>query len=214
MDLEIRQATRDDIPMLAEVVLIASRSHVETSIFDLTIHTHDEDRLEAIRAMLDTDERSWCHYENFIVAWSGGERAAALSGYKAGDDTLLPLEKSFLTGFRAIDMNDEQIGAAFQAMLVFMTCMSDDEPDSWIIEWVACLDKFRRRGLVRELLLAIIERGREQGHSLTQIGVLLGNISAQRAYENVGFAVEYEKSHPDFEAAIGCSGMARLLLRD
>ena len=214
MNLEVRQATRDDIPMLADVVMLASRSHLPTGVFDLAILTNDEDRLKAVRATLGTEQRSWCHYENFLVATVDGEPAAALSGYAAYDETLLPMEKAFIAGYRAIHMTDEQIGAAFQASLVFLAVSSDDEQDAWIIEWVACLDKFRRRGLVRELLLAILERGRERGHSLSQIGILSGNISAQRAYENVGFILNYEKTHPDFQQALGCPGLTRLLRRD
>jgi len=214
MTTEIRQATRDDIPMLAEVALLASRSQVETGCFDLAIHTNDEDRIQCVRGMLGTPERSWCHYENFLVATVDGEPAAALSAYAAYDETLLPMANSFVAGFRAIGMSDEQIGEAFEATLVFLTCGSDDEKDAWIIEWVACLEPFRRRGLIRELLLAMLERGRERGHTLSQIGIFSGNISAQRAYEDVGFAVEYEKHHPDFQAAIGCPGMTRLLRRD
>ena len=214
MNLEVRQATRDDIPMLADVVMLASRSHLPTGVFDLAILTNDEDRLKAVRATLGTEQRSWCHYENFLVATVDGEPAAALSGYAAYDETLLPMEKAFIAGYRAIHMTDEQIGAAFQASLVFLTVSSDDEQDAWIIEWVACLDKFRRRGLVRELLLAILERGRERGHSLSQIGILSGNVSAQRAYENVGFILDYEKTHPDFQQALGCPGLTRLLRRD
>ena len=110
-------------------------------------------------------------------------------------------------------MDDEQIGTAFQNVMVFLTCSSDDEQGAWIIEWVACLEEFRRQGLIRELMQAILERGRERGHTLSQIGLLHGNISAQRAYENVGFELEYEKTDPSFEAAVGCPGMARLLLR-
>jgi ribosomal protein S18 acetylase RimI-like enzyme len=214
MKLEIRQATRDDIPMLAEVVILASRSHMPTGIFDLAILSNDEDRLKAVRATLSTEQRSWCHYENFLVATVDGEPAAALSGYAAYDESLLPIEKALLAGYQAIDMTDEQIGAAFQASLVFLTVSSDDEKSAWIIEWVACLDKFRRQGLVRELLIAVLERGRERGHSLSQIGILTGNVSAQRAYENVGFILEYEKTHPDFQKVIGCPGLTRLLRRD
>ncbi|MBW2291962.1 MAG: GNAT family N-acetyltransferase [Deltaproteobacteria bacterium] len=209
----IRPATQEDVPMLAEVVLLASRSHLEIGVFDLIIETNDDDRLAAISTMLTTDTRSWCHYENFLLAWVDGRPAAALSGFAAHDESLLPLEKAFVAGFRAVGMDDEQIGTAFKNSLVFLTCSSDDEQGAWVIEWVACLEAFRRRGLIRELLQAILERGRERGHKLSQIGLLLGNISAQRAYEDVGFEIEYEKTDPSFEAAIGCPGMARLLLR-
>lgn len=207
----IRSATKDDVPMLADVVLLASRSQVETGVFDLMIETHDRDRLTAIRAILSTQECSWCHHENFLIAEVDGQPAAALSGYAANDESLLPMGRALVTGLRAIGMSEEQIGASFERSLVFLKCSTDDETGSWIIEWVACLAKFRRRGLVRALLPAIIERGRERGHSLTQIGIFIGNISAQRAYEDAGFELEYEKVDAEFEAAIGCPGLARLL---
>jgi GNAT superfamily N-acetyltransferase len=210
----IRPATKDDVPMIAEVVLLASRSHLETGVFYLMIESNDGDRLAFIRAMLTTQQRSWCHFENFLVAEVDGRPAAALSGYAAHDTTLLPLEQAFVAGFRAIGMSDAQIGASFQRSLVFLKCSSDDEPKSWIIEWVACLDTFRRRGLVRALLPAVINRGRDRGHTLTQIGIIMGNTSAQRAYEDAGFVLDHEKTDADFEAAIGSPGLARLLRID
>lgn len=210
---EIRPATKDDVPMLAEVVLQAARSHVDTSVFDLAIPSSEQQRLVAVRAMLTSEQRSFCHYENFLVMCVDGEPAAALSGYAAYDESLLPVEQCMITGFRAVGMNEEQVGGAFASMMPFLECTSDDEPGAWIIEWVACLETFRRRGLVRELMHAILERGKERGHSLCQIGILTGNISAQRAYENVGFVFEYEKSNSTFEADYGCAGLTRLLRR-
>lgn len=210
----IRPAIKEDVEMLAEVVLLASRSHIETGIFDLTIETNDRDRLAAIRAILTTEQPSWCHYQNFMIAEVDGRPAAALSGYAAYDESLLPMEQALLKGFRAIDMSKEQISEGFQRSLIFLKCSSDDEADCWIIEWVACLAEFRRRGLIRALLPEMIERGRESGHSLTQIGIFIGNISAERAYEDAGFVLEYEKTDPEFEATTGSPGFARLLRRD
>lgn len=214
MNPAIRPATADDAPMLAEVVLLASRSQVETGIFDLLIESNDRDRLTAIRAILTTEQPSWCHYKNFLIAEVDGRPAAALSGYAAYDESFMRMEHVFLAGFRALEMSDEQISAGFTRSLVFLKCVSDDLPSCWVIEWVACLSEFRRRGLVRALLPAIIERGREGGHSVTQIGIYIGNISAQRAYEDAGFVLEYEKPDPEFQAVIGCPGLARLLLTD
>lgn len=211
MNPVIRPATQDDVPMLAEVVLLASRSQVETGIFDLLVETQDRDRLTAIRAILTTQKRSWCHYENFLVAEVEGRPAAALSGYAAHDESFMPMEQVLMTGMRALEMSDEQIGAGFKRSLVFLKCSSDDVPKSWIIEWVACLANFRRRGLVRALLPEIIQLGRKAGHEISQIGIYIGNVSAKRAYEDAGFVLEYEKADPEFEAIIGCPGLARLM---
>ena len=49
------------------------------------------------------------------------------------------------------------------------------------------------------------------GTQRTKLAVLIGNTPAQRAYESVGFRVADEKTHADFERAVGCPGIRRLL---
>jgi len=73
---------------------------------------------------------------------------------------------------------------------------------------VATLPEFRGRGIVSQLLCEILGLGRERGYAKAQIGYLLGNTPAQRAYERVGFKTVYDRRDPDFEAALQCSGMA------
>jgi ribosomal protein S18 acetylase RimI-like enzyme len=93
----------------------------------------------------------------------------------------------------------------------FLTCIPETPEEAWVIEWVATSPGYRGKGLVRTLLQEIIARGRERGHAATQIGVLIGNAPAQRAYESAGFRVVDEKRHADFEQALGSSGIRRLL---
>ncbi len=207
----IRPATRDDIPLLAEVALMAGRSHVDTSVFDLMVGASGADPLAVARAMLATEQASWCHYSNFLVATVDGKFAAALSGYASHDPEHLPLGKSLAIGMQAAGLDEDAVGEGFQRVAIFDKVSTDDEDGAWVIEWVACLPAFRRRGLVRELLDAILARGTERGHTLMQISVLTGNVSAQRAYEAAGFEVKYELSDPEFEAALGCPGLTRLL---
>lgn len=210
----IRPARPEDKNFLAKIVLLAARSHVEIGVWDLIAPKNEEERIRAIEGALTTEQASWCHWSKFLIAEVDGEPAAALSGYAAYDESLLPMEQVLIAGMKAIGYDDEQVGAAFQRMLVFLECHEDDEKETFIIEWVATLAAFRRQGLVRELLDAILERGRELGHTKAQIGILLGNVSAQRAYENVGFVMTHEMTSPAFEAAIGCPGMARLMIED
>ena len=80
----------------------------------------------------------------------------------------------------------------------------------WVIESVATVQEFRRRGIIDTLLNEILEKGRGQGFGLGQVGVFIGNTAAQRAYEKSGFRIVDEKRHADFETEIGCPGMARL----
>ena len=83
---------------------------------------------------------------------------------------------------------------------------------AWVVEHVATKPEFRRRGLVERLVHATLEAGREKGATVADIGVLLGNDPAQRAYEKCGFEVVDEVRNAEFEAAYGSAG-ARMLRR-
>jgi hypothetical protein len=60
------------------------------------------------------------------------------------------------------------------------------------------------------LLETILDAGRARGFTKFQIGVLIGNTPAQRAYEGVGFSVVDEKTDPAFEATFGTPGIRRM----
>lgn len=98
-----------------------------------------------------------------------------------------------------------------KGIAAIMACVPDEAEGAWIVESVATLPEFRRRGLVNRLLEEILEKGRRQGFRRAQVSVFIGNTPAQNAYEKCGFKVVDEKRHPDFEAEIGCPGIARLL---
>jgi len=90
-------------------------------------------------------------------------------------------------------------------------CVTEEEEGAWVIENVATLPEFRKRGLINALLEKILEMGKQRGFRLAQTAFFIGNIPVKRAYEKVGFKVVDEKRHPDFEAALRCPGIARLL---
>jgi hypothetical protein len=55
-----------------------------------------------------------------------------------------------------------------------------------------------------------MERGRKRGATVSDIGVFIGNDSAQKAYEKAGYVVVAEKTHPEFEAVYGTPGVRSL----
>ena len=77
---------------------------------------------------------------------------------------------------------------------------------------MATKPEFRRRGLVKRLVHEMLEVGRKRGATTADIGVLIGNDPAQRAYEKCGFRVVIEKRDAEFERVYGSPG-ARMLRR-
>jgi ribosomal protein S18 acetylase RimI-like enzyme len=70
-----------------------------------------------------------------------------------------------------------------------LCCIPDNAPDAWIIDSVAILPEYRRKGIVDRLLTAILEKGRQKGFRRAQINLYIGSRPAQRAYEKHRFKI-------------------------
>jgi ribosomal protein S18 acetylase RimI-like enzyme len=147
-----------------------------------------------------------------IVAEVNGQKAGALSGY---DPKVLGM-RAFTQALPEViqqlgwTANDQK--AAQERYLPFMTCTPDNAEGAWVIESVAVLLEYRKKGIVNMLLASAIDEGRKNGFKLAQIGVIIDNKLARRAYEKKGFKFDKEKRHPSFEEVYGSPGIARLLL--
>ncbi len=207
----IRRAEERDLPFIAWVQQEASRSHLPFGFWDLAIPGPDEYRLRLMARIASCQPGSFAHWSRFLVAEVDGEPAAALAAY---DDAKASTGERFfeavVEAMTAEGWNAARLGAMRQRLAPFLACAPEQPDDTWVVEWVATRPAHRGRGLVKALLHAILEEGRRRGHTRFQIGVVIGNTPAQRAYEGVGFKVFDEQCHPDFEATFGTPGLRRL----
>jgi translation initiation factor 4G len=205
----IRPATPADVPFLAWVILAASRSHLPLGAWDHFLASPERDVLRFLTRMVAQPTPSFCRWEGFLVAEVDGVPAAGLSGYAPTDPGMANPDPAIADAARTTFAWDEaNLRAADQRLAKFVTCVSEVPPDTWAVEWVATRPEFRRRGLVHELLRAVLDVGRARGFRHAQIMVFIGNTAAQCAYERAGFAVTAEKRHADFEQLMGCPGNA------
>jgi len=211
MQPKIRPAEQKDIPFIAWVQLQAARSHLTRGFWDIWLQRPEKECLCYLEQLAQTPTRSWFHYFAFIVAELDGRAAAAMCGY---DDKELGGEKTVAACQDAVRMSgwsDAEFLTISERILPVLTCISEPAPGAWIIENVATLPEFRRRGLADRLLKETLDIGRSEGYRVGQISVMIGNTPAQRAYQKAGFKVVDEKRHPDFEKVVGEPGMRRLL---
>jgi len=207
-NLKIVEAQPKHAPFIAWVILTAFRSHLEKGFWDFMRPGTDEEILGYLEALTTSKAPHWAQLPLFIVAEVDGEPAAALSGYFVEEHGGVRLrdgmaEADAKTG-QAPD--PEAIGRA----LTILNVAPEHVPGAWIIEDVATRPEFRRRGLVDTLMQEIMERGRKRGATVSDIGVFIGNDSAQRAYEKAGYVVVEEKTHPEFEAVYKTPGVRTL----
>jgi GNAT superfamily N-acetyltransferase len=211
MDIEIRPACADDASLLAWVMLMAARSHLQRGIWDILIGRPEEECLTFLEHLAVTDELHMCHYTGFLVAEVGGHPIAALSGY---DPLMLPeatVGPAMAVVMDKMGLTPEDMSTGQKGLAAYFTCHPEPYEGAWIVESVAARPESRRQGIISRLLKEILEVGRQRGFLIAQVSFQIGNTPAQLAYEKAGFRFFDEKRHPDFQAEFGCPGIVRLL---
>ena len=210
MNIQIRSARPEDAQFLAWVILTSGRAHVKRGIWEVILGGTEEECLTFLQQLSVSKTPHLFHFSCFLVAEVDGHPVAALGGY---DPKLLGypalrqavIEVSKQMGFSGPDE------AAMKRSEKVLCCIPEEVDEAWVIDSVATIPEFRRRGFVSKLLEEILEKGRKQGFRQAQINMYIGNIPAQKAYEKQGFRVLDQKRHPAFETEIGSPGMVSLL---
>ena len=207
MEVRIVDARQEHAEFLAWVILTAHRSHLERCMWDFLVGGSETECLRFLGALTTTDQPHWAHYSTFIVAEVEGQPASALCGYFDADFGGASFLKALPEVNQAVGRTEEDNIAGWQRAGSITYVAPEHADGAWVVENVATLPEFRRRGLVDRLLVEILDRGRGRGATFADIGVLIGNDPAQRAYEKAGFEVTGEKRHPDFEAVYKSPGV-------
>jgi len=208
--VRIVDAKREHAPFIAWVTLTAFRSQLERGFWDFMLDGDEADKLRYLEALTTTEQLHWVHHSTFIVAEVDGRPASALCGYfehELGGATLrfAGIEANEKTG-----RTEAEAAAGFERAKSIMNVLPEHPPGAWIVENVATLPEFRRRGLVDRLMEEILKRGRGRGATVADISVFIGNDPAQRAYEKCGFATVAEKLNPEFESVYRTVGTRTL----
>ena len=140
-----------------------------------------------------------------------GHKAGGLSGYDPKTLGMQTFAEALPEVFQKVGWFREEQKAAVERYLPWATCVPDVTEGAWIVESVAARPEYRRKGVVNTLLAEILNRGRESGYKRAQIGVLINNTPARRAYEKSGFTFVSEKRDPTFEATFNTPGITKLL---
>ena len=207
----LRPARPDEAPALAWAALEASRGHTGRGTWDLLLPGEDDaSRIELIESVLLSDSASPCHWAGFRVLERDGEPVSLLAAYDPGAPGHLPLGAVLAEAFEELGYTGDELAAAFQRLAEYDTCAPESRAGSWILEWVATRPGARGTGCAGRLIEDALAVGRERGLARAQISLGIGNDAARRSYERLGFRVERERRHPDFERAMLAPGMLQM----
>jgi translation initiation factor 4G len=208
--LSIVEATREHADFIAWVGLTAFRSHLERGFWDFMLGGDEAHKLRYLEALAKTEQQHWAHYSPFIVAEVDGRPASALCGYLEEELGGPTLRMAMVEANERTGTTEGESAAGFERAMSIMNVVPEHAPGAWIVENVATLPEFRRKGLVDRLMEEILERGRRRGATVSDISVFIGNDGAQRAYEKCGFEVIAEKRDPEFESVYRTPGTRTL----
>jgi translation initiation factor 4G len=211
--VRIVEATKDHAPFIAWVSLAAARSHLPRGFWDFYIGPDEREILRYLTALAATEKPHPFHHSVFLVAEVDGRPASAMCGFTEEETGFALLGGVMPEVDRALGRPPEAGPEAMARLGPFMTVTPEHPARAWIVENVATLPEFRRRGLVDRLMNAMLERAVGRGARLADICVLIGNDPAQLAYEKAGFEAVSEKRDAEFERLWGSPGL-RLLRRE
>lgn len=206
----IRRGQPGDAQFLAWVMYSASRANLARGLWDLIIGADEAACLEYLRRLAVAEPRSLYHYESFFIAEVDGVPAAALCGIQTRECWEIA-GRAMANVQRDLGWTEQDEAASYQRVAsIWSACMPPDTGADYVIESVATLPAYRRRGLVQALIEEALRSASKLGCKLAQITTYLGNDAARLAYEKSGFEVCDEKRCAEIEKALGASGFVRL----
>jgi GNAT superfamily N-acetyltransferase len=208
--IQIRGAQAADAGFLAQIMLSASRADLTTGLWDLRIGASEADCLDYLRRLTLAEPRSLCHYSAFLLATVDGCPAAALCGFDPRDGGWALAAQAMANVQREIGWSESQVEASNQRLAPLWPCFLPDIDADWVIEFVATLSPYRRRGLATLLLDEILRVGAVRGSRLAQIVSLIGNHPALSVYLRAGYRIVEEKRCDAVAALLDAPGFVRL----
>jgi len=207
MSLTIRKATADDKEFVIEAIVESETSGSDTvsycAIFSIDDHTFRKILSDIFDEEVGGQELC---IANFLIAEVEGERAAAISAWIEKEEGLASnIIKSNL--FMHFMDRDVLLGAS--ANLALMNEINIQREDHALqIECVYTAEKFRGRGLVKQLINEHIAQKQKDGAGFSKVQIVLmkNNASAIRSYEKAGFAIVAEKqcANDKIFSLLGC----------
>ena len=210
MDVKIRDARPNDSAFLSWLILTAGRAHVKRGIWEVILGEPEDECLKFLKLLTVTDRSHLFHYSCYLIAETRSGPVAGLGGYDPNVLGYEALRQILPEVYRKAGKFPSDEMAEGEPPRI-TTCIPPPVEGAWVIDSVATLPSFRRKGIVDRLLGEILDRGRKGGFRQTQVSIYIGNNPAQKAYEKHGFKLLDEWLDSYFETEISSPGMARLV---
>jgi GNAT superfamily N-acetyltransferase len=204
----IRPARPGDASFIARNILASQRGPLPRGWFDIALGWPEPQCLAFVERIAVSQQISWWHVSQFIVAEVEGEAAASLCAMPAVG-TSRAAQAAITAAAVESGLSAFDLAAIFERGAYSRNCWVQGGEGDWLIEHVATLPEYRGHGLMQALIDHALAAGRAAGFERASISFLIGNAAAERCYAKAGFAFAEEKRDPAFEAITGAPGFRR-----
>ena len=209
--IKIRHASPDDASFLATSALIAGRAHVRKGIWEVILGGTEEACLDFLHHISLTTLPHLFHYSCYFIAeYAGNGPAGSLGGYDPQQLGYEALQPAIYEVVKKLNLPARAIQEAEERSTKILVCLPKEIEGAWVIDSVATLPEYRKRGIAEKLLEHILYEGKERGYDVAQINMYIGNTPALNLYKKMGFKTIEEKREAYFERTIGSPGMLSL----
>ena len=205
MSIKIRSALQSDTAFLAKMMLDSSRAGKKFGMFDLIFDTtKDEEILEALEKLAQTDVKNHCHYNNFLIAEVDGKEVGTLCSY----EPRIATKQAFVDALKEIGCNDE----VEQRLSVIYDCDFELNNRTLMFDFMEELEGFIDVGVLKELMKKSLLTARLKGYRIAQALVEIGSLETLLFYKKLGFKEIKEKECETYREVFGRNGLVLLAI--
>lgn len=203
MSINIKKATLQDVPFLAEMVLQSSRGGKNIGLFDLVFPTHNtNDNLLLLEKLLTTTTIHKVHFSNFLVAEVDGKNVGTLCTY----EPRIATKEALLKAFDEISIN----ATDSEAMRVVELCGFEINNKILFFDYMKEIDGFIDVGILKALMQKSLLTARLKGYRIVQTIVEAGSLETLMYYKKLGFKESEHSECDEYKELFGRTGLLLL----
>ena len=211
LDINIRKCRPGDAAFLARSILIAGRAHVSKGIWEIVLNMAEEECLLFLEQAIITEIPHLFHYSCYLLAETTDNiPIGSLGGYDPKKLGYLALQRALPEVYKKLDLPKQGFQEANERASRILSCLPKEIDNAWVIDSVVTMPEYRGKGVAERLLHTVMNEGRKQGYSLSQINMYAGNEPALRLYKKLCFEVIEETRDKYFEEETSSPGMLSL----
>ena len=204
MKIDIQNAKEEDAPFLAKMMLQSSRADKKIGFFDYIFSTKDDEKLLTyLEKLAKTNAKSYCHYQNFLIAKVDSKNVGTLCCY----EPRIATKNKFIEALSEIGCDDKKI---LEKLENFIECDFNINTRTIMFDFLEEIDGYIDVGILKSLMQKALLNARLKGYRIAQTLVEIGSLENLLFYEQLGFKEKYEKECEFYKEQFGRRGIKLL----